>query len=184
MTTSSLDRRLFDALLGALLSVTAAFLLIHPEGELPQSDEPGANRNDPPEVSKNSNPKRPKMGLGIGLSGIVGYVSSLLGIGGGIVHVPLLVRVVGFDVHVATATSHLILAITALSGILVHVIGGAFHRGLVRTALLAIGVIVGAQLGAKASLIVHGRWIVRSLAVALGLVGIRLLMIGLKGFVE
>lgn len=92
-------------------------------------------------------------------------------------------RVVGFDVHVATATSHLILAITALSGILVHVVGGAFHRGLVRTLLLAVGVIVGAQLGAKASSVVHGRWIMRSLAVALGLIGIRLLMIGLKGFV-
>jgi uncharacterized membrane protein YfcA len=36
----------------------------------------------------------------------VGVLSSLLGIGGGIIHVPAMVYLLGFPTHVATATSH------------------------------------------------------------------------------
>jgi hypothetical protein len=81
------------------LSITAVFLLVHPEGGVARNDEAGANQDQLCEAPTRSNANRSRMGLGVGLSGIVGYVSSLLGIGGGIVHVPLLVRVVGFDVH-------------------------------------------------------------------------------------
>ena len=40
----------------------------------------------------------------------MGFVSSFLGIGGGIIHVPLMVAALGFPVHVATATSDFVLA--------------------------------------------------------------------------
>jgi hypothetical protein len=46
----------------------------------------------------------------------VGFVSSFLGIGGGVIHVPLLVRALGFPTHLATATSHFVLAIMAGAG--------------------------------------------------------------------
>ena len=54
--------------------------------------------------------------VGVVLSFFVGYFSSFLGIGGGIIHVPALVWFLNFPVHIATATSHFILAIMALSG--------------------------------------------------------------------
>ena len=54
--------------------------------------------------------------VGVVLSFFVGYFSSFLGIGGGIIHVPALVWLLNFPVHIATATSHFILAIMALSG--------------------------------------------------------------------
>jgi uncharacterized membrane protein YfcA len=50
---------------------------------------------------------------GIAYSSVVGFVSSFLGIGGGIIHVPLLVRALAFPTHLATATSHFVLAIIA-----------------------------------------------------------------------
>ena len=106
----------------------------------------------------------------------VGFISSLLGIGGGIIHVPALVRILKFHIHVATATSHLILAITALTGTIVHIATGAFHHGWRRTVCLAIGVVIGAQIGARLSTRIHGTWILRALAIALVFVGIRLLM--------
>src|SRR5262245_17501431 len=62
--------------------------------------------------------------IGVGLSAIVGYLSSLLGIGGGIIHVPALVHVLNFPVHIATATSHFVLAIMALTGTIVHILTG------------------------------------------------------------
>jgi uncharacterized membrane protein YfcA len=117
--------------------------------------------------------------LGIVLSVFVGYVSSVLGVGGGFIHVPILVHVLNFPVHIATATSHFILAVMALTGTLVHIAMGTFSHGVRRTIVLAIGVIVGAQLGAILSSRVHGNWIIRGLAMALALVGIRILFLAL-----
>jgi uncharacterized protein len=113
--------------------------------------------------------------VGLVLSFFVGYFSSFLGIGGGIIHVPALVWLLNFPVHVATATSHFILAIMALSGTLVHWEMGTLSHGLSHTLPLAGGVLLGAQLGAYFSSRIRSAWIIRSLAVALGLVGMRIL---------
>ena len=118
--------------------------------------------------------------IGIGLSFFVGYFSSFLGIGGGIIHVPALVWFLHFPVHIATATSHFILAIMALAGTLVHVWTGALAQAWPETLALAVGVLLGAQLGAYFSKRVKSAWIIRSLAFALGLVGIRILITSLK----
>jgi uncharacterized membrane protein YfcA len=112
---------------------------------------------------------------GIAISAVVGYISSFLGIGGGIIHVPALSYFLGFPVHVATATSHFVLAIMALVGTLVHIATGSFAHGAHRTIALAIGVLVGAQVGARLSDKIKGPWIMRGLAIALGVVGLRIL---------
>jgi uncharacterized membrane protein YfcA len=117
--------------------------------------------------------------VGVVLSFFVGYFSSFLGIGGGIIHVPALVWLLHFPVHIATATSHFILAIMALSGTLVHVWTGALAPSWQETGTLAGGVLMGAQLGAYFSNRVKSAWIIRSLAVALGLVGVRILLTSL-----
>jgi uncharacterized membrane protein YfcA len=114
--------------------------------------------------------------LGVALSFVVGYVSSFLGIGGGIIHVPVLTYLLNFPVHIATATSHFILAIMALTGTLTHVVTGTFGENFDLTLSLAIGVLLGAPLGAHLSNKIEANWIIRSLAVALGLVGIRILL--------
>ena len=46
------------------------------------------------------------------LSGVIGFFSSLLGIGG-IIHVPVMVQLLHIPPHIATATSHFILAFTS-----------------------------------------------------------------------
>ena len=114
--------------------------------------------------------------VGVVLSVFVGYLSSLLGVGGGFIHVPALTRLLDFPVHIATATSHFVLAVMALTGTLVHIAGGAFVHGVRRTAFLAVGVIVGAQFGAALSNRVGGKMIIRGLAVALAFVGLRLIV--------
>ena len=114
--------------------------------------------------------------LGVGLSFAVGYVSSFLGIGGGIIHVPVLTYLLNFPVHISTATSHFILSIMALTGTLTHVVTGTFSEGFDLTLSLAIGALIGAPLGAQLSNKIQANWIIRSLAVALGLVGMRILV--------
>jgi uncharacterized membrane protein YfcA len=112
--------------------------------------------------------------VGVILSFFVGFASSILGIGGGIIHVPVLVYLLGFPPHMATATSHFILAITAGVGATTHMALG--HVLLWPAALLGIGVIGGAQIGAIFGKRVHGTWLLRMLAIALVAVAIRLFL--------
>lgn len=114
--------------------------------------------------------------VGIVLSLFVGFMSSFLGIGGGIIHVPAMAYLLNFPVHIATATSHFVLAIMTFTGSLVHIWTGSFHHGAHRVAALAMGVLVGAQLGAYLSNKIKGSWIIRGLALALALVGGRILI--------
>ncbi len=184
LTTSFIPRRLFDIFLGVLLIAASLFLMLHRDKRNGQVNGVlrGCLVRNLTESDGTTHTFSYSPTVGISLSLIVGYVSSLLGIGGGIIHVPALVHLLNFPVHVATATSHFMLAIMALTGTGVHIAMGAFHHGIRRTIALSIGVLIGAQLGALLSNRIKGIWIIRGLAIALGLVGIRILIlaIGLK----
>jgi uncharacterized membrane protein YfcA len=179
LTTSFIPRPLFDIFLGLMLIAASIFLILHThkKGEKERGILEGGLVRNLVEVDGTTHTFSYSPTVGIGLSLVVGYVSSLLGIGGGIIHVPALVHLLNFPVHVATATSHFILAIMALTGTVVHIATGAFHHGIRRTIALAIGVLIGAQLGALLSSRIKGIWIIRGLAIALGLVGIRILIL-------
>ena len=176
LTTAHMPRHLFDGILGVLMLGACGFLLVHPTCG---PDAGATNRRhrltrqmveaDGTPHSFSYNPA-----TGITLSVFVGYLSSLLGIGGGIIHVPALTHLLHFPVHIATATSHFVLAVMALVGSLVHLVRGDITNVLGQVIPLALGVVVGAQVGARLSTRLHGRWIVRGLGVALGLVGVRL----------
>ena len=107
---------------------------------------------------------------------LVALISGLLGIGGGILRVPVLVYLLHFPVHIGVATALFVEVIMAFSATLTHIITGTFHHGVHRTVSLAIGVMLGAQLGAHLSQRLKGRWLIRLLALTLGLVGIRILI--------
>jgi hypothetical protein len=116
------------------------------------------------------------MWKGVAISAAVGFVSSLLGIGGGVVHVPVMATVLHFPVHIAAATSHFVLAFMSAEGTAVHVYTGtlSWDQPLARAVLIGAGAIPGAQLGAWIARRVHGGVIIRALAGALVLVGARL----------
>ncbi|HVX50937.1 MAG TPA: sulfite exporter TauE/SafE family protein [Chitinophagaceae bacterium] len=115
--------------------------------------------------------------IGWFISVIVGFISPILGIGGGIIQVPALVHWLRFPVHLATATSHFILAIMAFATVVTHIEDGNYndHYVLKLVIYLAVGVIAGAQLGAFLSHKIKGHAIIKALAVSLALVGIRII---------
>ena len=119
--------------------------------------------------------------LPVGLVLGVGFLSSLLGIGGGIIHVPVMANLLHFPVHLATATSHFTLAIMSLTGAAVHGLEGDFTGVFGRIVPLAIGVAIGAQAGASLARWVGGVWIIRFLVVALAFVGVRLILLAWQG---
>jgi len=116
----------------------------------------------------------PDMSVGFSASILIGIFSGLFGIGGGIIHVPLMYSVLGIPVHIATATSHFILAITSFLGFIVFV--GLGYVDLDYAVLLGIGTIIGASFGARLSLKTHPYVIKKVIALCLFLLALRLLM--------
>lgn len=182
LTTHLIPRRVFDGVFGGLLLVLAVFLVLQRHREYLGCDVP------PPDghtvrtvVDANGSRYTFSFNLfgGIVLSLVVGYLSSALGVGGGVIHVPALIRLLHFPAHIATATSHFILTFTSLAGTVVHVAHGVFSQGATGTLCLAIGALMGAQLGAWVSGRLRGVWIIRCLAIALGFVGVRVLVMAL-----
>jgi len=179
LNTAWVPRHLFNGIFGVILLGGAIFLFVRPNLQRQKREaQEKAHRFEAhrhlvavggESYDYDFNPL-----VGIGLSFVVGYASSFLGIGGGIIHVPALIYLLDFPVHVATATSHFILAIMSLTGTLVHMWRGDLAAGVNETLALAIGVMLGAPLGAQLSNRIQGAWIVRSLAVALGLAGVRI----------
>src|SRR5436853_6771796 len=55
---------------------------------------------------------------------VAGFFSALFGVGGGIVIVPLLVLVCGWELRSATATSLAAIGITATAGVITYVVHG------------------------------------------------------------
>jgi hypothetical protein len=160
-----MPRSLFDPAFGVLLLLLGGFLVTRPLG---------AVRGDGEDAVDAVSDGRTLAGS-VG-SAYIGVFSSLLGIGGGIIHVPFLIRVLRMPPHVATATSHFVLTFIALTATVTHVILGEFDRGLSQTMYLAVGVMMGAPLGAAVSARIQGSLIVRLLALALCGVGVRLLI--------
>jgi uncharacterized membrane protein YfcA len=111
--------------------------------------------------------------LAVVLSFGIGILSSMLGIGGGIIHVPALIHLMSFPVHVATATSQFVLAFTAAAGVAKYASEGYVVWPI--AAAIGAGVIVGAQLGARLSQRIKGAGIVRLLVLAIVVLAVRLI---------
>ncbi len=178
LVTPLVSRKVFDLILGVLMACGGTFLALFPQGVA--SPAHAAVQGRVRHVVTDCEGVRHEFTfnpvLGTILSVFVGFISSFLGIGGGIIHVPILANVLFFPVHVATATSHFVLAIMAFAGTIVHIAEGAFSHGLRRTVALSVGVLGGAQVGALLSTRLKGVWIIRGLALALVVAGVRVVL--------
>ncbi len=88
-----------------------------------------------------------RLGIGIVGSLFAGVVSALLGVGGGIVKVPLMHLVMGVPLRVATATSNLMIGVTASASAIVYLLRGGIDPYV--TSPTALGVFLGASLGSR-----------------------------------
>jgi hypothetical protein len=108
-----------------------------------------------------------------------GAVAGLLGVGGGIVFTPLLHLVLGHDFHRAAATSVYLIGVTAASGALVYLARGDVDVAFAAPA--ALGALVGATAGARASHRIDARWLKRAFVVLLVYVSVRMVLEGVAG---
>lgn len=115
----------------------------------------------------------PDMAIGLAGSFFTGIFSGLFGIGGGIIHVPLMYSVLGMPVHIATATSHFILAITSFFAVIIFT--GMHDIDLDFAIFIGVGAILGAYFGARMSLRTKPRFIKRVIAVCLLMLALKLI---------
>jgi len=92
-------------------------------------------------------PEKYNWKLGTICSVVVGFIASILGIGGGIIHVPMMTYLLKFPVKTAIATSTAILTVSAFSGAISHAFLG--HVLWISALGLAVGAVVGAQFGVR-----------------------------------
>ncbi|MEO5898318.1 MAG: sulfite exporter TauE/SafE family protein [Vicinamibacterales bacterium] len=86
-----------------------------------------------------------RLPVGLGASAIAGYISGILGIGGGVLKVPVLNAWCGVPMRAAAATSALMIGVTAVASVPIQ-----YARGFVPPPLAAaaiIGVLLGSQAG-------------------------------------
>jgi uncharacterized protein len=112
-------------------------------------------------------------GAGFALLGIAaGALSAVMGVGGGVILVPALVLLFGFDQHLAEGTSLLVIVPTAMMGAWRHTRNGYtdWRVGLIAGA----GGVVGGLAGAQAALAMDALWLQRLFAIFLIVIGLRM----------
>ena len=87
--------------------------------------------------------------IGLPLTALAGLMAGLLGIGGGVIKVPLMVLLLGVPMKIAIGTSCFMVGITALFGFWGHFFAGHFE--LKMALILALVVFAGAQAGSRIS---------------------------------
>lgn len=107
----------------------------------------------------------------IGLA--AGILSGLFGIGGGVIIVPLLVLLIGLTAQQAAGTSLAALLLpVGLFGVIQYWQAGQIN--VLHAALLAVGLLIGAYLGARLGLSIPSETVQRAFGVLLLVLGVRM----------
>ena len=147
----------FDMAYGVVLIVLAVLVL-------------GRRRMTSRPVEERTFAHDPRVALAAGFG--VGFFSSLFGIGGGVVLIPLLLILARMPPHVVTATSAFVITTTAPVGIVAHAIG--HDVDWVFATPLLLGGIVGGSLGPPIAKRVSSPNLITLLATALILAAVGL----------
>ena len=131
-----LEERLLAALFAGLL-IYVAVSMLRARGTSPPTTAPG----EPVSYEVRNMP----LGM-VGATG-AGVLSALLGVGGGVIKVPLMHLGMGVPLRVSTATSNLMVGITAAASAVVYVIHGEVDPYVAGPTL--IGVFIGASIGSR-----------------------------------
>jgi uncharacterized membrane protein YfcA len=177
--TSLLPRETFELAFGLFLLAIAAWLILRRPPRIQTS--PRGRRHlrrflTDAQGHTYSYSFDPWLGATLGI--LVGFISSLFGIGGGLIFAPAMIMFMRFPAYIATATSTFTQVFAAGAGVAVHLILGSYQDTWVEELFLILGVLAGAQLGALLSARLYDRQsvVVRLLSYALGVVSVRLVV--------
>jgi uncharacterized protein len=160
LAAAHISARLFDLLFAVLLIGVAIDMTLNREARLKgRKEDRGAIYGMPWYRS---------LALGV----VIGVVSSLFGVGGGILLVPSLLYFSDLPAHMISATSHFGIVLTSPVGFATHWWQGDIHWAFV--APLVLGGILGGPIGARLSLRLPQRRLMVLVACALTIAAIAL----------
>ena len=107
-------------------------------------------------------------------SSAAGLISSLFGIGGGIIFVPLLFAVKKLSMQQSVATSQLCILITSIAGILTHSV--LFEQDYLFAGAIALGALVGAQIGSFIAIKISERLLTILFSFSLLIISVQLIL--------
>jgi len=169
--TSLLNARDLGLIFGFFLVLVAVYIIT----DLSDLRRSKSQRKESTEKSDSELVKSGKtMAIGAGLSFFGGLASGLLGIGGGLLVVPIMTFAMGMSIHLATATSMFTMIFTSISGVTQHY--QANHINFESALLLALGAIFGAQVGAYTSKRISGKNLRRVFGVVVIISGINMII--------
>jgi len=115
-----------------------------PEAVLPEGVQPAE-----PASAVNSSYKVKNISQGLFFSSLAGVVSGLLGVGGGLIKIPVMYLLMGVPLKVAAATSSFMIGVTATAGAVVYYLNGDINPPV--AVPVALGVFAGAMAGTWAN---------------------------------
>ena len=124
----------------------------------------------------------PLMIFAAGASFFAGVISSLFGIGGGVVFVPLMVAGMGMAMKRAAPTSQMILLFASVSGVITHSMLG--HPDFLQAGLLLLGSFFGGLVGARIMPEIRERWLQIMASAAVLAVAAKLMLDSMSGAVQ
>lgn len=116
---------------------------------------------------------------GMAASFVAGNISGLLGIGGGIIKVPIMSLVMGLPLRAAIATSNFMIGVTAATSAVIYYQHGLLDPGVAIPT--ALGVLAGAQLGARIGGKVQSRRLKQIFQVVLAVFAVQMLYQAVRG---
>jgi uncharacterized membrane protein YfcA len=144
--TSQLQPRVLGLIFGFFLIFVAVYIMMDLNNlRRSKNEDKTSNQKSDSELVRSGR----TIVIGAGLSFFGGLASGLLGIGGGLLVVPIMTFAMGMSMHLATATSMFTMIFTSISGVTQHY--QANHINFETALLLAMGAIFGAQVGAYTS---------------------------------
>jgi len=141
--------RTLGLLLFILLGTAAWFMLRPPKGNV-QSRTVSRPSHWIWQRSMNDETYQLDLRLVVPVMLAVGVLTSMVGIGGGALKVPLMVLLFGIPVPIAIGSSAFMVGLTAAAGLLGHISFGSFNW--TAALLLAIPVFIGGQIGSRLSI--------------------------------
>ena len=179
LVVSYIPRSIFQVVFGSLLLAVSSFIMVRPGKPAAKGEGKGSYRKIT-DSEGTVYEYRVAQKLGLAFSGSIGFLAALLGVGGGIMIMPLFITVLSVPIHIATATSQFILVGTSLSATITNLAKGSLNGQWLIVLALSVGAIVGARFGAKLSQKVGSTLLARALALGLMVASIRLLIAGIS----
>lgn len=175
--TAYIDRSKYNYLFGIFLTLIVIFILTFKKENITVNFLKFQKKCYIKDSSQNEYRFSYNLPLGGFITFLTGFFSPIFGIGGGIIHVPLMIRLLCFPPHIATATSHFVLMVSSLLSVIIHFSMKPDLSILPISFFLIVGVIPGAWLGAKLSNKVKGEHLLYIVSIALLLVAIRIIFL-------